>query len=425
MKNKKALYLLFAANGISGIAQGISMLAIPWYFTSIINDSETFGFIYAVTTIITLFWGLYAGTLIDRYSRKVIFLSICAISFFLLLGVSLTGFYLGEVPIYLIALVFCFTIFNYNIHYPTLYAFGQEITEKENYGKTNSLIEITGQLTSIISGVFAAILLTGVNQEFLNQVGLDFLSFNINPWQLHEIFLLDALTYIVAFVLILFIQYTPIKSYEVDKSSMWNRLIQGFSYLKKHPLLFHFGVASFAIFVVLLIHVHQLMPIYVDKHLQSDSSIYAIGEMVYAIGALLAGAGIRWVFKKTNTINAIIILMVLSIFGFEALAFTNSILILMLVSFVLGITNAGARILRITYLFNHIPNHIIGRTGSVFNTINIFLRFVLIGIFSLSFFHENNNIVWAYFIGGLFILISIIPLLLYHKKLIHFKIPDE
>lgn len=425
MKNKKALYLLFAANGISGIAQGISMLAIPWYFTSIINDSETFGLIYATTTIVTLFWGLYAGTLIDRYSRKLVFLSICVVSFILLFGVSLAGFYLGEVPIYLIALVFCFTIFNYNIHYPTLYAFGQEITEKENYGKTNSLIEIIGQLTSIVSGVFAAVLLTGVNKDFLNQVGLGFLSFNVDPWQLHEIFLLDALTYVAAFVLILFIKYTPIVTHEIDKSSVWNRLIQGFSYLKKHLLLFHFGVSSFAIFVILLIHVHQLMPIYVSKHLHSDSSAYAIGEVVYAFGALIAGAGIRWIFRKTNTIYAIIVLMIFSVVSFEILAFSNNILIFMIVSFVLGITNAGARILRITYLFNHIPNHIIGRTGSVFNTINIFLRFVFIGIFSLPFFHISNHIIWAYFIGGMFILVSIIPLLLYYKKLVHFNISDE
>lgn len=425
MKNKKALYLLFAANGISGIAQGISMLAIPWYFTSIINDSETFGLIYATTTIVTLFWGLYAGTLIDRYSRKLVFLSICVVSFILLLGVSLAGFYLGEVPIYLIALVFCFTIFNYNIHYPTLYAFGQEITEKENYGKTNSLIEIIGQLTSIVSGVFAAVLLTGVNKDFLNQVGLGFISFNVDPWQLHEIFLLDALTYVAAFVLILFIKYTPIVTHEIDKSSVWNRLIQGFSYLKKHPLLFHFGVSSFAIFVVLLIHVHQLMPIYVSKHLHSDSSAYAIGEVVYAFGALIAGAGIRWIFRKTNTIYAIIVLMIFSVVSFEILAFSNNILIFMMVSFILGITNAGARILRITYLFNHIPNHIIGRTGSVFNTVNIFLRFVFIGIFSLPFFHISNHIIWAYFIGGMFILVSIIPLLLYYKKLVHFNISDE
>ncbi|MES2781075.1 MAG: hypothetical protein V4651_14375, partial [Bacteroidota bacterium] len=33
VKNKQSLNLLFTANGISGFAQGISMIAIPWYFT--------------------------------------------------------------------------------------------------------------------------------------------------------------------------------------------------------------------------------------------------------------------------------------------------------------------------------------------------------------------------------------------------------
>ena len=264
------------------------MLAIPWYFASILNDSTTFGIIYAITTIISLFWGLYAGTLIDRYSRKIIFLSTCVVSFIILFSVSLIGYFLGYVPTILVAVVFCFTIFNYNIHYPTLYAFGQEISEKHNYGKTNSLIEIIGQSTSIISGVFAAILLTGVNKEFLSQLGLsNMIDFNIEPWTLYEIFMLDACTYVLAFILILLIKYTPIKTLGIDKSSVWNRLIQGFKYLKNHPLLLHFGTASFAIFVILLIHVHQLMPIYVDRHLKANSSIYALGEMIYAVGALL------------------------------------------------------------------------------------------------------------------------------------------
>lgn len=402
------------------------MLAIPWYFASVLNDSTTFGIIYAITTIISLFWGLYAGTLIDRYSRKIIFLSTCVVSFIILFSVSLIGYYLGYVPTILVAVVFCFTIFNYNIHYPTLYAFGQEISEKHNYGKTNSLIEIIGQSTSIISGVFAALLLTGVNKAFLSQLGLsNLINFNIEPWTLYEIFMLDASTYVVAFFLILLIKYTPIKSLEVDKSSVWNRLTQGFSYLKKHPLLLHFGTASFAIFVILLIHVHQLMPIYVDKHLQANSGIYALGEMIYAVGALLSGIGIRWAFRKTNTINAIIILMFLSFIAFELLAFTKDVTMLMLVSFILGLTNAGARIVRITYLFEHIPNNIIGRTGSVFNTINIFLRFVFIGIFTLPFFNHSNNIIWAYCIGGLFILVSIIPLVMHYKNLINYKNIDE
>ena len=69
MKNRKAIYLLFLANIISGMAQGISMLAIPWYFAEV-SRTDFFWNFYLIITFITLFWGIYAGTLIDRYSRK-------------------------------------------------------------------------------------------------------------------------------------------------------------------------------------------------------------------------------------------------------------------------------------------------------------------------------------------------------------------
>lgn len=425
MKNKKALTLLFTANAISGFAQGISMLAIPWYFADVLHDSASFGIIYSITTLATLFWGLYSGTLIDRYPRKNIFLVLCTCSFFILSLVSFSGFYYGEIPTVLIALVFCATIFNYNIHYPNLYAFGQEITEKENYGKTNSLIEIIGQSTSVLSGAFAAILLTGINQDLLNSIGLNNFSLNITPWKLHEIFLLDAITYVIAFSLIWFIKYTPVKPKIIDTGNVLTRLKQGISFLKKHPLLFYFGTASFAIFVVLLIHVHQLMPIYVNNHLIASGGVYAIAEMTYACGALLAGIGIRWIFQKTNSVKAIIILMTTSIIVFELLVITNSSFVLSFVCFVLGISNAGSRILRITYIFNHIPNHIIGRTGSVFQALNILSRFILISIFTIPFFGKSNNIIWAYVIGGLFIFASIVPLIIFYKKLISFKIDEE
>ena len=117
--------------------------------------------------------------------------------------------------------------------------------------------------------------------------------------------------------------------------------------------------------------------------------------------------------------------MFLSFIAFELLAFTSQTSVLMFVSFILGLTNAGTRILRITYLFEHIPNNIMGRTGSVFNTINIFLRFVFIALFTLPFFNQSNNVIWAYCIGGLFIFISIIPLIIYYKRLIFYKNIDE
>lgn len=262
MKNKKALYLLLSANAVSGVAQGISMLAIPWYFADVLNQSSDFGIMYAITTILTLFWGLYVGTLIDKYSRKNIFLVISIVGCFFIGSISLYGFFYGELSAIHIGAVFCYTMFVYNIHYPTLYAFGQEITEKKDYRKINSLIEVQGQSTSIIAGAFAAVLITGINSEFLSKFGLEkFSSFHFEPWKMHEIFLLDAVTYLVAFFLILSIKYQPVFEKIVDTGNIFNRLKSGVLYLKENPLLFQFGIGSFSIFVIVLIHIHQLVPI--------------------------------------------------------------------------------------------------------------------------------------------------------------------
>ena len=171
MKNKKAIRLLFLANIISGFAQGISMIAIPWYFVKIIERPEMFASAYIGITFLTLFWGLYAGTLIDRYSRKKLFIIINIVCGFCIGSIALYGFYMGHLADFLVILVFGITIFNYNVHYPNLYAFGQEITEPRNYGKLNSYIEVQGQTTSVLAGAFAALLLTGIHNNVLDIAG--------------------------------------------------------------------------------------------------------------------------------------------------------------------------------------------------------------------------------------------------------------
>ena len=425
MQNKSALYLLLTANAVSGFAQGISMLAIPWYFSDVLEASSTFGSIYGIATFLTLFWGLYVGTLVDRYPRKNIFLFITLIGALIIGAIAATGFYYGEVPTILIGMVFCTTLFIYNVHYPTLYAFGQEISEKKNYGKMNSFIEIQGQATSVISGAFAAILITGVDQDFLKNIGLDgILNIKIEAWSIHEIFLMDACTYALAFLLILFIKYQPVSTGKVHLGSVITRLKQGGQFLKRHPLLFHFGLGSYAVFAMFLVHMHQLVPIYINNHLEANSAVYAGSKILYALGAMLSGIGIRWFFKNTTTVKAIIIMMVLSFSVFEVLAFSKSSFVLMFVCFVLGLTNAGTRVLRITYLFNHIPNNLIGRTGSVFQTLNVLVRFTFITLFSLTFFAKKQNITWSYFVIGLFIFISTFPLIIYYKRLIKMKIDE-
>ncbi len=418
MRNRKALALLLTSNVVSGFAQGISMLSIPWYFSTKGADYSTFGLVYIFITLSTAFWGLYAGTLIDRYSRKNIFLGINIFGALVLSSVAISGFLLGNVPESLIYLVFGSTIFIYNIHYPCLYAFGQEISEKENYGKMNSLIEIQGQATAIFAGAVGARLLTGTDHEELDILGFSIsLGFDFPAWKLHEIFLMDACTYCISIALISNISYKRIEELVIHTGGIIERLKTGFTWLKQHPMVFLFGNLSHSIFVILLVEVHLLLSPYIDKHLGEKGDVYASAEIFYAIGALYAGFGIRKLFGKRNVVTAVIILMLVTSFFLVLVAFTKSAWIFFLFSLIIGITNAGTRILRITWLFQKIPNNVMGRTGSVFQVVNILLRGIFVSIFSITFFMTGSNITWAYFIGGLFVLLSAVPMIVLYRRL--------
>ena len=161
MKNKKAINFLFAANIVSGFAQGITIIAIPWYFINILGRAPLFGVIYSVITFVSLFTMMYTGTLIDKYNRRNIMLVITIAGGVILLLSALSGYFLGYVHHGLAGLVFAATFLIFTVHYPNMYAFLQEITEQHNYGKITSYIEIQGQMTNMLSGAAATILLVG------------------------------------------------------------------------------------------------------------------------------------------------------------------------------------------------------------------------------------------------------------------------
>ena len=419
MKNKQAILLLFLANIVSGIAQGISMIAIPWYFVKIVSRPDMFANSYLLITFFTLFWGLYAGTLVDRYSRKRLFIIINIVCGILIGTVAFYGSYHSFLPDFLVVFVFGITIFNYNVHYPNLYAFGQEITEPRNYGKLNSYIEVQGQVTSVLAGALAAILLTGTNNNMLEIGGVSFvLPFNIEPWNIYEIFMLDAATYVAVIFLFVFIKYKRIVKEKIHTDSLLERLKGGFKYLRDHPIVFVFGLASYMLFAFTLVEIHVVLPLYVKNFLGMGGNVFASAEIYYSFGAIFSGLLILRLFKKFNTAFSVITLMLVVACAFFLMFRYNFLWIFFLGNFLLGITNAGVRILRTTYIFNNVPNNIIGRAGSVFNTLNIVVRMLLIGIFTISFFHIEDNIRFGYLLGTIMMVLSIIPLLIWYDRII-------
>jgi MFS family permease len=395
MQNSRAIFLLLLANSVSGVAQGIAMLAVPWYFTGVIQSEGLFGKVYLWVTAISLFWGLYAGTIIDRYDRKKIFLGINLAGLTVISTITAIGFYQQSLHWFFVAVVFGSTAFIYNIHFPNLYAFAQEITDKKQYAKVTSLLEIQGQLTFTIAGGIAAILLNGIDGQFEfigHQIQLPFV---VQPWKIYEIFSLGTVAYLITFLLIYRIQSMPVVDRKIDTGSLLERMNVGFDFLRKYPPIFHFGNASLLLFLTILIFGTYVATMYVKSFLGAAGDVYAIGDMTFSIGALIAGFVSTRIFGERKAVQGIIILSALAGVMYLVMIGSKSIYVFFLANFIIGACNAAVRIQRVTYMFHHIPNKVIGRTGSIFFVINVVLRFGLIGLFTIPFFHEAENIVYA------------------------------
>jgi len=404
LENKAAIYRLLGANLISGFTQGLNMIAIPWYFIDIIKKGGVYGILFAAVTFIALFWSLYAGTLIDRFNRKQIFLAINLVGFVVLTGFGLYGVFMDGVEVWMVGAIFMFSIMVFNIHYPAVYAFSQEIMEPAYYGKVNSMIEIQGQSSSMFAGAIAVLLLGGTvgKLQWLSKL----IGFEIEPWEIYEIFLLDGLTYLIAFLIIFSMRYTSLSKHQYVKESLRIRFKEGFDFLKANKDIMWFGLLSFTVFIVTIVEGFYLGAIYVSDYLMEDAVVYTSAEMLYAAGALFAGVFIRRLFRKLKPIISLLIIFVLLAIGFFVCGFTRSSLVFIIFSFLMGLSNAGTRVIRITYLFQLVPNNIIGRVNGIFASYQTLMRGLFILFFTLPFFLKGQNIRIPFILFGIFLLIS-------------------
>lgn len=412
MKNKQAIFYLFAANSVSGLAQGVTMLAIPWYFINVAGEQSLYGLMYALITGVSVFWMLYSGTLIDRFDRKHIFLGINVAGAAILLSMAAYGFATGPMSIFVASIAFATTFFIYNIHFPNLYAFAQEITDRKDYKRILSYLEIQHQLTASISGAIGAILLAGLDVETLTLAGYTWqVHIHIAAWELHEIFLLDGCTYILAFVLIAMIRYKSVAEKHIDRGSIGARLQQGVAYLKDHPMLALFGSVSYAVFISVLVAVYFLVPKYTEVFLGSGVGSFSLFRGIYSLGAVMAGVFVARVFQHTKPAVAVIILGLVAASFYYISLFNTNVFVFFGLGLLMGICNAGIRIMRAAYVFNHVPNRVIGRVTSIFNLYHMFFRTAFTLLFALPFFSVGQQVVWAFLILGIFVTASMLLLL--------------
>jgi MFS family permease len=212
-------------------------------------------------------------------------------------------------------------------------------------------------------------------------------------------------------------RYNRVTKEKTHTEGLFDRLQGGFRYLRDHPIIFVFGLVSYMLFAFTLVEIHVVLPLYVKNFLRMGGNIFASAEVYYSFGAIFSGLLILRLFKQVNTVIGVVILMLVVACAFYLMFIYKILWVFFLGNFLLGITNAGVRILRTTYIFNHVPNNLIGRTGSVFNTLNIVIRMLLIWLFAFSFFQIEDNIRYGYLVGSFLMIIAILVLLIWRVRI--------
>ena len=385
----------------------MTMLAVPWYFTQVLELPGRFGILYAAVSFSLFFWRTFTGTLVDRYSRKRIFLVLNSVNGLLMLGIALAGLSSGQTPQLLAMLAFTATIYNFNIHFPNLYALCQELAQIKDYGRINAMIEVQAQVTTVVSGALAGILLSGAPDGQIKLLGAFLhLPFSFEAFQLADILLIDGATYLVSALLMLSIRYTPQTRREIETGKLWKRLRAGYQFLSARPRLLWFGIGSYSVFAIILVFSFFLLPQYIRLAIGGEADVYGSAEMALAIGALLAGLLTPRLMRKFSVVGSVQVMLVFGGLLMATLAAFPREGILYMVMACLGWCNSSLRVLRITYIFRKTPNGVIGRTNSLFSMVNIGERMLFLSVFSLPFFNDPVHVRFPFVFFVLFLLSS-------------------
>lgn len=385
----RRFYFIIAANLLSSIGSGITMITIPWLLVSEGEGATIFGYVTIIMTIINFIMTPFIGQWVDRFPRKKLLMTGELVGFLVILLFALLGFWGIEYTNWHYMILYGTGSFYYNLFYPGMFALNQEIFPKRAYKSLNGAMEIQGQLSSVIAGALAAVMLGKVSLEWL--------------------LLLDAVTYFSAFLFFAAIPYAPQLNHFTSGDSFWIKLTEGYRFMKKKPKLFLFFIASLMPFIGVMV-TNYLFPVYLTSVLKADGSVYGAQSMVYGIGAVLAGILIPFISNKFGHIKSILTTTLIYTIGISFIIFTKAIPLYLLIIILLAFGNAGTRVARNSYMMDIVPNSIIGRVDSLFRTIGLAIRVFLLTAFTLL--NTLLDVQYSFYILSGLLIISVVILYL-------------
>jgi MFS family permease len=369
----KNFTLLFFSNLFSAFGTGITMIGIPW---AIVTKQENDWFLGVVTiapAILLLLLIPLFGVITDRFNQRTVLLyndGLGVITLFAITLFSISFTFLG-INVWLL-LFYTISLILFHLKIPVIICLIQQTVLPKLYITANSVLEIVFQISHVTAGAVSIFLLTHLS--------------------IIHLLILNCLAYGISWILLVrtnYVKHTPPIKNELlvekgnFKTKTWYDFIEAWKFLLKRPAMFIFFACSQFPNVIVKVGAY-LFPLYVARGLEAEGSVYAQGEILYSIGALIAGILLRKIIRTGNNQHYLFLTSVLVSTSLLLITSIQSVSLFLVGFFLIGFGNAGSRISGITLLMETIPKKLIGRINSFLLTLSTMLRIILIFIFTIN-----------------------------------------
>lgn len=273
--------ILWSGQSISLFTSSILQMAIVWYLTEKTGSAAVLSFATLIGYLPAAVLGMFIGTFVDRYSRKLIM--VIADLSIALLGVALAVSSLqGEIPIWLIMVVLLLRSFGTAFHYPALQSITPSIVPKEQLTKYAGYAQSFESLSMVLSPALAAML--------------------FGVWGLTAIIFLDVLGALMAVFTLCFVEIPKNVTKTKKRGSVIRETADGLKELRRVPGMVSLMVVG-ALYAVIYFPIGSLYPFMTMNYFKGGFTESGVVEVVFSVGSLLGSLLLGFVGHKIPKIR--------------------------------------------------------------------------------------------------------------------------
>lgn len=265
---KKNIILFLASQTISLVGTSLVQYAIMWHITLKTQSGVMMAISIICGFLPVFFLSPFAGVWADRYDKKMIIIladSLIAVCT-LILAVL---FRFGNSSLWLLFVASAIRAVGTSCQTPAISAFLPQLVPEDKLTRINGTNGSIQALVMLISPMLSGVLLT------------------LAP--IEAIFLIDVVTAAIAILILAFL-HGPVqeKALEKQKTSYFNDLKEGFTYINNHTYIKKFFLYC-AVFLILATPVAFLTPIQVTRNYGEDVWRLTAIEVTFSIGMMAGG----------------------------------------------------------------------------------------------------------------------------------------